>query len=566
VAQHSNRETALKSLRLFGFLLSNARGTVIVMTLAGTLSGLCSAGVIALISRTLAHHSEPIYLLALGFAALAAGKIISTALAQLLLVRFSQRAILDLSLDICEKLVRAPLRNLEQRGTASIHATLTDDVSSIIWAVQCIPQLAMNVAVLIGCAAYLCWLSWQMFLTTACVCALGAAVYALLHARAFQRIHAARSARTKLFGHFRTLTGGLKELMMHRARREDFIRVEMRAAAEECRGANQAAAAHYSLAEGWVQGVFYALLGLLLFASAWIGHQSQAAITGYAFAMLYATSPLWSVIGALPAVSRGEVALEQLQQLGLLVREDSGPEASAPPRAAPVLDIRGAVFSYEDGQDHERGFTLGPLDFSIQPGELVFVVGGNGSGKSTFVKLLAGLYPPREGAIEIDGLPVTAANRVWYREHFSVVFADFHLFEGLLGLRSPALDSASKHYLSLLQIDHKVSVSDGRLSTTSLSQGQRRRLALVTAYLEDRPCYVFDEWAADQDPDYKEIFYRRLLPELRARGKSVVVITHDDRYFHLGSRVVKLENGRIVDNASQSGTQGSHARIAGGTA
>jgi ABC-type arginine transport system ATPase subunit len=88
-------------------------------------------------------------------------------------------------------------------------------------------------------------------------------------------------------------------------------------------------------------------------------------------------------------------------------------------------------------------------------------------------------------------------------------------------------------------------------------------LALVTAYLEDRPYYVFDEWAADQDPEYKDIFYCKILPDLRNRGKAVVVITHDDRYFHLGTRVVALENGRIVDTSSRSATAGTHVVSAG---
>jgi putative ATP-binding cassette transporter len=315
----------MRSLRLFGFLLSNARGTVVLMTVAAALSGLCSAGVIAVISRTVSHHGEIALLLGLGFISLAAGKILSTAAAQLLLVRFSQRAILDLSLSLCEKLVGAPLRRLEQHGMGSIQATLTEDVSSIVWAIQCIPQLVMNLAVLLGCAAYLLWLSWQMFLTTGVVCALGAMVYGFLHRGAFKRIYAARSARSQLFGHVRTLISGLKELMMHQGRRNEFIHHEMRATADECRRCNQSAAAHYSLAEGWVQGIFYTLIGLLLFAAPLIGHPSAAAVTGYAFGMLYATSPLWAVIGALPAVTRGQVALEQLEKLGLLTADSPVP-------------------------------------------------------------------------------------------------------------------------------------------------------------------------------------------------------------------------------------------------
>ena len=195
----------------------------------------------------------------------------------------------------------------------------------------------------------------------------------------------------------------------------------------------------------------------------------------------------------------------------------------------------------------ETPFTLGPISLELHPGELVFVIGGNGSGKSTFVKVLAGLYQPAQGNVTLAGTVITDANREWYREHFSVVFSDFHLFNKLLGQSDAQAESLALQYLRLLHMDQKVTVQERTFSTLDLSQGQRKRLALVTAYLEDRPIYVFDEWAADQDPQYKEIFYKTLLPDLRERGKSVVVITHDDRYFHLGNQVIKLEDGKAVD-------------------
>ena len=211
------------------------------------------------------------------------------------------------------------------------------------------------------------------------------------------------------------------------------------------------------------------------------------------------------------------------------------------------LELDRVVFGYEPERSPNDGFVLGPLDFTLHPKEVVFLVGGNGSGKSTFVKLLTGLYAPQSGEIRFDGQRVCDENREWYRQHFSAVFTDFYLFEDLRGLHDGDLDDRAGAYLARLQLDQKVQIVNGRFSTTALSQGQRKRLALLTAYLEDRPICVFDEWAADQDPTYKEVFYRELLPELKARGKAVVVITHDDRYFHLGDRVVKLDYGKVVN-------------------
>jgi putative ATP-binding cassette transporter len=90
-----------------------------------------------------------------------------------------------------------------------------------------------------------------------------------------------------------------------------------------------------------------------------------------------------------------------------------------------------------------------------------------------------------------------------------------------------------------------VQVKDGSFSSIALSQGQRKRLALLTAYLEDRSIYVFDEWASDQDPMFKQIFYTQLVPELKQRGKTILVISHDDHYFHLADRIVKLDSGKL---------------------
>ncbi len=280
----------MRHLRLISFLLRNSRGTMVMMVCAGVLAGLFSAGVIALVSRSLSHQQGSA-LLMLAFAGLVIGRIVSTTAAQLLLVRFSQGTILDLSLALCEKILSAPLRTLERRGAAQLHATLTDDVSSVTWAVQCLPQLAMNGAVLLGCGAYLLWLSWLMFAGAVVVTVLGAFVYHFLYERAFVEIRASRDARSRLFAHFRSLTSGIKELMMHGARRRAMLDEEIAPAASEYRRSNLAATTHYALADAWMQLLYYGLLGLMIFAFPLISRPTPEALTGYAFAMLYMMAP-----------------------------------------------------------------------------------------------------------------------------------------------------------------------------------------------------------------------------------------------------------------------------------
>jgi putative ATP-binding cassette transporter len=516
---------------------------------AGLVGGACSVALLALISRALTTKDGVAAWLAAAFIALTLGKLLSALAAQLLLVRFTQGTVLELSLALARKLLQAPLRLVEHRGQAQLLATLTDDVSAVTWAVQCIPQLALNAAVVAGCSLYLAWLSWPLFAAMGAATAVGAAAYWWQHTLAFTAIHRAREERATLFDHYRSLMLGLKELMLHRKRRESFLADDVHAAADAYRRSNLSATTRYALAEAWVGLLYHVLIAVVLFAAPLAWSLTAEVLTAYVFALLYLMGPMWSIIGTLPVVARGQAALAAIERLGVELRSggvDEPTRAPVPAPRPPLVRMRGVCFAYDGHADAAPAFRLGPLDLELHPGELLLVVGGNGSGKSTFVKLLCGLYPAHSGSIEVDGVRLTEATRAAYRELFSVVFSDFYLFRSLHGIDTQTVQRDAQRYLQQLQLDAKVTLSNGRYSTIDLSQGQRKRLALLTAYLEDRPIVVFDEWAADQDPEYKRIFYTQLVPELRARGKTVVVITHDDRYFHLGDRVLKLEDGHVA--------------------
>jgi putative ATP-binding cassette transporter len=253
-----------------------------------------------------------------------------------------------------------------------------------------------------------------------------------------------------------------------------------------------------------------------------------------------------ALLEATPALTRMQVALERIQALGLAAQEPSAPSQDLPPEPLRRLTLRGVMHRHHH-EDDPQAFALGPISLELRPFELVFLVGGNGSGKTTLAKLLVGLYEPHAGEVYYNETLVGDAQREVYRQSFSAVFSDFHVFQSLLGQDEWQLDTRARELLEALDLDHKLTIERGVLSTTALSSGQQKRLALLAAWLEDRPVYVFDEWAADQDPAYKEVFYGRVLPALKARGKAVLVITHDDRFFHLADRCLKLESGVLVE-------------------
>ena len=524
--------------------------------LAGAVGGLANAALIALINSALHRGTaaaDPRQVAA--FVALCLMLPITQAFSTWVLTRLTQRSTLRLRVDLSRRILSAPLRRLEEVGAYRLQAALTEDVASIVVALSDIPLLAVQVAVVAGCLGYLGWLSVKALLAVVVVLAVGIVTYQLPLAAGMRFQRKGRANVDRLYDHFRAVTGGVKELQLHRRRRDALVdSLEATAAGNHYWGVR--AATLFSAAAGWGQLVILGTIGAVVFALPLLGPVSPATLTGYALILLYMMGPLDVIMNTLPAFTRAQVSLDQIETLGLSL----GGGGSAGPLPAPAaawrtLELAGVIHAYHR-EDEDDAFTLGPVDLSFAPGEVVFITGGNGSGKTTLAKLIVGLYAPEGGELRLDGVPVTAAGREAYQEHFAVVFTDFFLFDRLLGIEAAGLDERAARYLSRLQLEHKVRVEGGRLSTTELSQGQRKRLALLTAYLEDRPIYLFDEWAADQDPVFKAVFYRQLLPELRARGKTVLVISHDDHYYGAADRVVKMEYGRVEYDGPPSGLPG----------
>ncbi len=263
-------------------------------------------------------------------------------------------------------------------------------------------------------------------------------------------------------------------------------------------------------------------------------------------AIMFVFAPLATVVGAMPLISGSDAAIKRLYNLER--RLDERREAAGPVPVATagfrVIQLRDVVYSYPVAGDHDP-FSVGPVDLAIHRGEILFLVGGNGSGKTTLLKLIAGLYEPQAGTITVDDVAVGRGGRSVYRALFAGVFSDFHLFDRLYGIGDVPEETAMD-LLERMQIAHKVKIVNGRFSTLGLSTGQRKRLALIASLLEDRPIYLFDEWTADQDPHFREEFYGTILRGLKGQGKTILAITHDDRYWNRADRVVKLDYGRIV--------------------
>ncbi|WP_042339522.1 cyclic peptide export ABC transporter [Paraburkholderia ferrariae] len=534
-------------------LARNSRWTLFVALITSLVSGLGNAGLVALINQALS--ASVVQLARLGWQFVALGMIVlaTRTLSQTLFMDLGQRAKASLRMQTIRRIGDASFRHLEQQGAARSLAVLTQDLDAIVMLFVRMPALAMQSAVIIGCLAYLSVLSWQILLVAILTIGIGAAGFRVANGRALFHLRASRRREDDLVRHFRALFDGAKELKLHRLRRAAFIDDTLSTNVEAVRVQRTRGYVLYAAAASWGSFILFAFIGITLFVVARIFPVNTHVMSGYAMVFLYMIMPIESLLSAIPSVSTARVALERIEQVNAELPPEVEYDANGPD--APVnggfdsIVLDGVTHRYFREKENDV-FSLGPINLAFKPGELVYLIGGNGSGKTTLAKMIVGLYPPESGRILLNGESVGEARRDAYRQLFSVVFSDFFLFDNLLGMRLERLDQTVQELLVHLQLDHKVSIDDGVFSTLELSQGQRKRLALLVAYLEDRPFYLFDEWAADQDPLFKDVFYRKLLPELKAKGKTVLVITHDDRYFHLADRYIKLEYGQLIETGA----------------
>ncbi|MBW4668744.1 MAG: cyclic peptide export ABC transporter [Cyanomargarita calcarea GSE-NOS-MK-12-04C] len=541
-------------MNLFIFILRSSWKMVAIAIIAGSLSGGSSAALIALISNQVSQNPNSWFISVIwGFAGLALVAATTNFISQAVLIRLSQNAIFQMRMRLASQIMASELNHLEQLGTPRLLATLTDDVQSVTSAVQVLPFLCIDLAIVLGCLTYLCLLYSSVFMLLLAFMVVAFASCLLIFNKGKKLLVVVREEQDLLFKHFRTVTEGIKELKLNYNRREDFINNELQTTANNYRRNNIRSLTLFAITSSWGQFVLFFAIGLVLFALPSLLNVSAQTLAGYILTFTYLMLPMDNLVNNIPQITRASVALQKIETLGLSLSEytESITTPPAPKYTWQSLEFKGVTHRYR-GEQEESDFILGPINLTIHPGELIFIVGGNGSGKSTLAKLIVGLYIPEDGEILLDKEIIKQENREWYRQYFSAIFADFYLFDRFLGLTNPNLDTQAQAYLKELQLDRKVKIENGKLSTTALSQGQRKRLSLLTAYLEDRPIYLFDEWAADQDPVFKELFYTKLIQELRNKGKTVLVISHDDRYFSLADRIVKLDYGKIEYDSSQT--------------
>jgi putative pyoverdin transport system ATP-binding/permease protein len=556
-------------------------------TLIGAISGSGNAILISLINRAINESAFPYA--AFYFIGLALSVLITSIISQFLLIDISQTAIHKLRLQLSQSILASPLHHLEKMGENRLLATTIEDIRSLSHSLSAIPSICVDLATVIVSLAYLAWLSGTIFALTIAISAISIGYVQSRVKQAHHLFQSARNEEDTLLKHFQAITKGIKELKLNRSRRADFSTNHLGSSVSKLRHKNTTAMKSMAVANSLGQFAQFVTLGFTVFVLPVLMHVPLSMLSSYILISSFLSMPLQNILNRIPDLLRANIALHKIEMMELsLVNE--APVSAYEREIEPIakLEIDRVTYIYNPAEhqnlpllsasgdrldrhrdlksthphhpaqnwelngtkqsppsEPEQGFLLGPISMTLEPGTVTFLVGGNGSGKSTLAKIITGLYTPQSGAIYLNGSWIDDLDREWYRQHFSAIFSDFYLFEQCLGFDSVNLDLDVEKYLRELQLDRKVKVKDGTLSTINLSQGQRKRLALLIAYLEDRPIYLFDEWASDQDPLFRDLFYREILFKLKQRNKTIIVISHDDRYFHLADQIIKLDYGKI---------------------
>ncbi len=542
-------------MNLIHLLFGQFRWTLALVLVLSIVNAALSVWVIDFTSGRLLHPQTDLVTTLLMFGGLLAAVFLIGAASQICMTTLGHRLVYQLRRTMVKRILDTGLERLEQLGPARLLASLNSDTSHLTTAFISLPTAVYGLVLNLGGLAYLAWLSQPLFASTLAWMLPTVCVSWFLLRQTHRRIDAARTIEDLLYEDYQAALLGRKELALNRNRAEQFYRQDFESHAAANRDHEIAADVFNSCNENWANMMILGSIGLIFFLAQDAGWADHTVATTYALMILFLRTSLTSLITAIPSLIGGSVALAKLYSLQL---PDYQPDFTDPEPVLPAdwqtIALQGLCYRYpETGQGNR--FAVGPLHFALQSGETVFLIGGNGSGKSTFTRLLTGLYSPQTGHILMDGQTLTEAQRPAYRTLFSTVFSDFHLFHRLLGPNGAAADPEKVAYwLDALELSDKVKVDNGLLLDTQLSQGQRKRLALLVAILEERPILVLDEWAADQDPGYRRRFYGEILPLLKALGKTIVAVTHDEHYFHVADRIIKMDEGGLLKFPTMAST------------
>jgi putative pyoverdin transport system ATP-binding/permease protein len=441
------------------------------------------------------------------------------------------------------------LAAMDSIGRARIVASITSDAAVLTQAASQVVFSLQSVVLIVFVGIYVAYMSFVAFLLSIGIVAVSGAIFYSQGRRLAEGQREAAEWANRLFDRLTDTLDGFKEVRLNKLR-SDKLMDDVREVSNTAAYAKIKTDAENAERMIFSQIAMYLLLGAVVFVAPQLSGGGGSAISKAILALLFVVGASFGLVQSIPMLTAANASADRIAQLEadlLATARSVDIDPAEMPKTFETIEFRDVVFRYFD-RASEMTFKLGPINFTLHRGDLVFITGGNGSGKSTFMKLLAGLYMPESGTITLDGMAIGDNTREKYRALLTAIFSDYHLFLRLYGIDNPDHAEVDR-LLRQFHLAAKTRLTDGEFRTLDLSAGQRKRLALVVALLEKRPILLLDEWASEQDPDFRRKFYNEVLPDLNKAGVTIVAISHDDRYLNeidYAARKLHMEEGRFA--------------------
>lgn len=451
---------------------------------------------------------------------------------------------------ISDKIRHTELRYIEDTGYSEIYNRLSQDTITVSQSAAILVSAAQSAIMILFCFLYIAWLSFSGFLVIIVAIGLGIMLFLSQQNMIANELRQASETERFFFDRLGHLLRGFKELKLS-GRKSHALYEHLEVTSRETEQHKVNAGLKSVLILMFSQIFLYSLLAINIFILPNLASISSPDIIKLTTAILFIIGPLEATVGSIQMYINANVAISNIYQLEASIDaatkglQEGETLLNNKPATFHRLELSNINFYYSD-QKGQAMFNVGPINFTLQSGEIVFIVGGNGSGKSTLLKILTGLYQPHQGKILLDNEVITQLNYPEYRELFATIFTDFHLFDQFYGLDTVDGNEVSS-LIKLMELEKKTRFINGKFSNINLSTGQRKRLAYIVSLMEDKQIYIFDEWAADQDPQFRRYFYEVLLHDLRNQGKTIIAVTHDDKYFENADRVLKMDYGQLIE-------------------
>jgi putative ATP-binding cassette transporter len=464
------------------------------------------------------------------------------------IIKFTQGLLKKTRLEVLRMVLKSPFEVLI-KNKSKIYSALTTDTNNIVSASINIVDILTNVIVVLICFIYMLVLSWKLLLCVLGLIAFTLTIYSFCVKRAMKYFRLAMEQNDSFVRYLGEILSGFKEINIAPAKGTEITDQHITKAVETASVLNKKAQVSFLNNRIIGQVAFYIFIGIVMLFLGDLFSINKAVLVNFVFLILYTWGPIETVVLLVPNLSQARTSLKRINQLeNQITSKNPVEEQAVNVKPFTQLELRGIGFEYDATEkvSSETAFCIGPVNFQVEKGDTVFISGGNGSGKTTFINILTGLMQRNEGDIYVNGNAILPEHVKSYKSLFAPVFSDCHLFDQFYGIARVDMDKANE-YLRLFEIDNKVTVEPKGFSDIKLSTGQKKRLALICALLERKPILILDEFAADQDPHFKRKFYKEIIGIIKNEGFTLIAVTHDDNYYRYADRLYKMDSGKLSE-------------------